>query len=288
MSPRTFETFLLCALFGAALVACGDGGGGNNSGSGGTGGAAGSGLGGNNFNQCGVAAPLPADTGQCTAVTAPAIADFDDFAGTAPEAYGYYINGEPPTANALQGGLVHVGDGSNTDGGAAVVATEMVVGEGGAGYALQISNTNAMNWGGLLMFYFVSSGTTAACVNANGYRGVELSIRGTSPTGRFGVTIGMLDTTPVSDKGLCANANADDCKSATLELALPADATTWAHVQVPWSALTPGVGSGLACVPVTGQNIVRLVIQPFMKYPPPNFMLEPGPYTMAVDNLGFY
>ena len=49
---------------------------------GGTGGTGGTGFGGNSFNQCGVAAPLPADTGQCTAVTAPTIADFDDYVGT--------------------------------------------------------------------------------------------------------------------------------------------------------------------------------------------------------------
>ena len=35
----------------------------------------GSGIGGSGFNQCGVAAPLPADTGQCTAVSAPTIAE---------------------------------------------------------------------------------------------------------------------------------------------------------------------------------------------------------------------
>jgi len=44
----------------------------------------GSGLGGNAFNQCGVAAPPPADTGQCTAVHAPLIADFDDYVAGAP------------------------------------------------------------------------------------------------------------------------------------------------------------------------------------------------------------
>jgi hypothetical protein len=41
-------------------------------------------------------------------------------------------------------------------------------------------------------------------------------------------------------------------------------------------------------VPVTGQNIVRIVIQPFMSYPPPNYLLQPGPYVMAVDNVRFY
>jgi hypothetical protein len=40
---------------------------------------------------------------------------------------------------------------------------------------------------------------------------------------------------------------------------------------VPWGALTPGVGKDLGCIPVTGQNIARLVIQLFMNYAPPDF-----------------
>jgi hypothetical protein len=247
------------------------------------------GLGGNTFNQCGVAAPLPAETGSCTAVTAPAIADFDDYvAGTAAGSYSYYVNGKPPAPGAQLGAILHVGDGSDTNGGTSVIATEMVAGEGAAGHALQISNTNATNWGGLLMFYFISGGATPGCLNAPAYTGVEFSIRGSSPSGRFGVSVGMLDTTPVADNGLCSNANVDDCKSASIEMRLPADAAAWTQVSVPWSALTPGVGSALSCVPVTGQNIVRLVIQPFMRYPPPNYMLEPGPYSIAVDNVRFF
>jgi hypothetical protein len=31
-------------------------------------------------------------------------------------------------------------------------------------------------------------------VNTQSFRGVEFSIRGTSPSGRFGVSVGMLDT----------------------------------------------------------------------------------------------
>jgi len=142
----------------------------------------------------------------------------------------------------------------------------MVTGEGGAGYALQIADTNAMNWGGLLMFYFISGGASTACLNAQDYQGVAFSIRGSSPSGRFGVSLGMLDTTPVADNGLCDNPTASDCKSATVESALPTDATTWMTVQVPWDSLTPGVGRARACVPVTGQNILRLVIQPFIAW----------------------
>ena len=138
------------------------------------------------------------------------------------------------------------------------------------------------------MFYFISGGTSTACLNAPDYHGVEFSIRGASPSGRFGVSLGMLDTTPVADNGLCDSPTASDCKSATVERKLPADAATWMKVQVPWSSLTPGVGRALSCVPVTGQNITRLVIQPFMSYPPPNYTLAPGPYAIAVDNVRFY
>jgi hypothetical protein len=276
---------LLGALAPGSFPACGGDGpaGGNMGGGGGTLPDGGS------FNQCGVTAPLPADTGQCTAVHAPSIADFDDYvAGAAAGGYTYYVNGKPPATDAVLGGVQHVGDGSDMNGGTAVITTDMVTGEGGTGYALQIADSNAVNWGGLLMFYFISGGAGTACLNAQGYSGVAFSIKGSSPSGRFGVSLGMLDTTPVSDNGLCDNPTASDCKSAAVEWALPADATTWMQVQVPWDALTPGVGRALSCVPVTGQNITRLVIQPFMSYPPPDFKLAPGPYVIVVDNLRFY
>ena len=286
---RRSSTLLLCSLVACTAAACGDGGqyGGNSSGTGGTG-LTGGGFAGASFNQCGVAAPLPADNGQCTGVTAPAITTFDDYvAGTAASSYTYNLSGTAPAASVL-GGLVHVGDGSDGNGGTSVIATDMVTGAGATGYALQISNTNATNWGGLLLLFFPQTGATPTCLNTQSYRGVEFSIKGTSPSGRFGVSVGMLDTIPVADNGRCDNATATDCKNATIELAMPVDGATWAQVQVPWSAFTPGVGSGRACVPLTGQNIVNLVIQPFMKYPPPNYTLEPGPYAIAVDNLRFF
>lgn len=288
---RASGLLLFGTLVAGNVSACGGDGParGGTGGSGGTTGTGGDGLDGGTFNQCGVAAPLPADTGQCTAVHAPLIADFDDYAaGASAGSYTYYVNAKPPAADAVLGGLQHIGDGSDMNGGTGVITTEMVAGEGGAGYALQIADTNAMNWGGLLMFYFISGGASTACLNAPDYKGVEFSIRGSSPSGRFGVSLGMLDTTPVADKGLCDSPTASDCKFATFESALPADATTWMKVQVPWDSLTPGVGRARACVPVTGQNISRLVIQPFMSYPPPDYKLAPGPYAIAVDNVRFY
>ncbi len=244
----------------------------------------GAGIGGSGFNQCGVAAPLPTNTGQCTTVSIPAITNFDDYTGGAAASYNFHINAN--TANPVLGSVLHVDDGSATgDAGTSVISTQMVTGEGGAGYALQISDTNATHWGGLLMFFIPSAG---ACLDAHSFGGVQFSIQGSSPSGRFGVNLGMLDTIATSDSGLCSNSTSSDCKDANVEFTLPADAATWTQIQIPWSSFTPGVGSGLSCVPVTGQNIVRLVIQPFMNYPPPNYTFQPGAYGIAVDNVKFY
>jgi hypothetical protein len=292
MPVRALRLLFICTL-ASPVAACGGDGqqGGNSGGSGGAGltGLGGlGGPGGNTFNECGVAAPLPTDTGHCTAVSAPAVVDFDDYtAGTAASSYTYYVNGKPPAGDAVLGAFLHIDDGSGTNG-TSVVSTEMVTGEGNAGYAVQISDSNAVNWGGILLFYFPSNGTSTTCLNAQSYSGVEFSVKGSSPSGRIGVSLGMLDTIAITDKGLCDNATATDCKNASIERSLSPDAATWAHVQVPWSAFTPGVGSGRACVPVTGQNVVQLAIQPFMSYPPPNYMLAPGPYAIAVDNVRFY
>jgi len=248
----------------------------------------GSGIGGSGFNQCGVAAPLPADTGQCTVVGAPTITDFDDYAGGEAASHTYYVNAEPPAADAVLGGILHIGDGSDTDGETSTITTEMVTGVSDAGYALQLANTNATNWGGLLMFYFIGAGSSLSCLDAQGYGGIEFSIKGSSPSGRYGVSLSMLETIPHGDDGLCENSDASDCKDANVELSLPADAETWVQVQLPWGSFTPGVGSAHSCVPVTGQNIVRLVIQPFMNYPPPDYTFEAGPYSIAVDDVRFY
>jgi len=273
-----------CALLAGLLAACSDDAhqGGKDAGATGLTGVDGlGGIGGNTFNQCGVAAPKPSDSGNCTAVSAPAIADFDDYApGTSAGAYTYQVGGK-------LGAILHIDDGSGSNGGTSVISTEMVTGEGNAGYAVQIADSNAVNWGGILLFYF-PSGTTPTCLNAPAYTGVEFSIKGSAPSGKIAVNLGMLDTIAVADHGLCDNATAADCKNANIEWPLPSDPAAWAHVQVPWSAFTPGIGSGRACVPVTGQNIVQLAIQPLMSYPPPDYTLAPGPYTIAVDNVRFY
>ena len=286
-------TLLIGALAAATtLAACGGGGahdGNASDGGGGQGGTAGGGLGGVAFNQCGVAAPLPADTGHCTAVHAPVIADFDDYVtGSAAGSYTFYVNGKPPAADAVLGAIQHIGDGSDMNGGTSIISTDMVSGASGAGYALQVADTNATHWGGALLFFFPSSGATATCLNGDSYQGVEFSIKGTAPSGRLNVSLAMLDTTPAGSNGLCNNANPNDCKNAAIALPMPADGATWATIRLPWGAFTPGIGSAQTCVPVTGQNIVQLVIQPLMKYPPPNYQFESGPYTLAVDDVRFF
>ena len=288
-APRTL---LYYALVASSLAACGGGSSQPNDGGGGTGGAVGTiggGFAGSAFNQCGVAAPLPADTGQCTAVNAPTIADFDDYVtGTAAASYTYYVNGKPPAPDALLGQIQHIGDGSDMNGGTSVISTDMVAGEGVTGYALQIADTNATHWGGVLVFYFPSSGTTAACLSAQSYQGIAFSIKGSSPSGSLDVSLAMLDTTPVASSGLCNSTAATDCKNATITLAMPADATAWTDIQLPWGAFTPGVGAGQTCIPLTGQNIVQLLLQPLMNYPPPNYTFQPGPYSLVVDNVRFF
>lgn len=239
------------------------------------------------FNECGVAAPLPVDTGQCTKVAAPVITNFDDYVDGEATSYTYYVGSNPPS-EAVLGGILHVGDGSDAEGEDSVISTQMVTGEGDAGYALEVANTNALNWGGLLMFYFPGAGPALTCLDALNYEGIEFSIKGASPSGRFGVNLSMLDTVPSGDSGFCDSTDASDCKDATIGLSLPQDAETWMKVQLPWSVFTPGVGGALSCVPVTGQNIVRLVIQPYMSYPPPDYNFEAGPYSIVVDNVQFY
>jgi hypothetical protein len=287
LRPWRFLVFSTFSLAASTLTACSDDAQGEGTGSGGTDSTGRIDTSGRSFNECGVAAPLPAETGQCTAVAAPLVTDFDDYAGTDAGSYTYSVSAAPPS-EAVRGAILHVGDGSDMNGGTGVVTTEMVTGEGDAGYALQIANTNAMNWGGLLMFYFPFGGAISSCLDGRDYEGVEFSVKGDAPSGRFGVNLGTLDTIATADNGLCNNPTATDCKDANVEFSLPADPAEWFRVLVPWSAFTPGIGSGASCVPATGQNVVRIVIQPFMSYPPPDYTFEPGAYTLTIDNLRFY
>jgi hypothetical protein len=286
---------LICALLASTASACGSGTPGEKT-AGGTGGTTGeggvtadAGLEDANFNQCGVAAPLPADTGHCVTVHTPAITNFDDYVpGTSASSYTYYVNGKPPATDAVLGVIQHIGDGSDMNGGTSVISTDMVTGEGGAGYALQIADTDATHWGGALLFYLPASAAPGTCLNAQAFHGVGFSIQGSAPSGSFAVSLATLETMTVANGGLCKSADSTKCLNATITLPMPADTTTWKSIQLPWSAFTPGVGSGQNCIPVTGQNIVQLIIQPLMSYPPPNYSLQPGPYTVAVDNVAFF
>ncbi len=85
----------------------------------------------------------------------------------------------------------------------------MVPGAADAGYALQFSNTNAANWGGLLMLYFPGTSATSSCLDASAYTGVEFSIKGSVPSGKFGVGLNMLDTMASTDGGLCDSASGE-------------------------------------------------------------------------------
>src|SRR5687768_6443644 len=94
--------FVVLGHASITLSACSDGaqeGGAGNSGPNPTGGIDTTGR---SFNECGVAAPLPAETGQCAALAAPLIANFDDFAGTDAGSYSYTMSGKPP-AEAVRG-----------------------------------------------------------------------------------------------------------------------------------------------------------------------------------------
>ena len=310
MSRQSLSFALLLALPLAALdlPACvddsgGTGGGGeggdpsahwSTGGAGGDSGAGGSGATGNSetvlvtfqdepLNQCGVAAPGPADVGSCTTVSSPVIVDFDDYEDGPADSYAFHVGGESGTPGSVLGGLLHIDDGSD----GATITTEMVAGADGSPYAIRIASDDAQNWGGLLMLYFPSGGDIA-CLDGSEYAGIELSLKGSSPSGNAGVTLGMVDTNPTADGGLCDNASSDDCKEANVQVALPEDPEKWSRIQIPWSAFVPGMGSDGQCIPANGMNLMRLVVQPYMVYAPPTWEFSPGAYSLTIDSVRFY
>ena len=218
---------------------------------------------------------------------APAIADFDDYtAGTAASSYTYYVNGEAARS----------GRGARRDS-----AHRRRVGherrdqrhrhrDGGGRGQRRLRDADRRtatrsNWGGLLLFYFPSNG---ACLNAQSYRGVEFSIKGSSPSGRIGVSLGMLDT--IAGHGqrglrqrdgerLQERQRRTETGVGRRDLGARADPVERVHARRrQWARVRAGHRA----------EHLQLAIQPFMNYPPPNYTLAPGPYTIAVDNVRFY
>jgi hypothetical protein len=245
--------------------------------------------------------------GSCTLVTAPSITDFETWMPTTadgavnnPANFSFYVNGAPPVANGVLGGLLYINDGDG------MPALTMVPGYM-SNWAVHMGTTTAptmvdagtSDYGGLLIFYFpFPSVTMPSCVNPANYSGIQFWVQGqsgsisaTAPNGLMGVSLSTVETEPMSANaatpsgGTCdATADAGACKAPGLQFAIPA---TWTLKQLPWGAFVGGI-SNSGCAGAPGSGILRLVLQPFESYPPPNYQVSPMPYFLEVDNVSFY
>ncbi len=227
---------------------------------------------------------------RCVPAMTTLVTNFDDFMPTSadgsvtpPADYTFYVNGQPPAANSLLGGLLFINDGDGTPG------VTMVPGYNNTTYAAQFGTTTPVglvdasaDFGGFLELYFPA--VPLGCVEPTGYNGISFWAEGTSGASTFGVTIGTVESVPIPD-GACDNsADAASCGDFTAKYTLPA---VWTQFQVPWSSFTGGhVTSGCATAP--GSGIIRIQFFPYELYAPPAYTISPMPYTMTVDDVEFY
>lgn len=212
----------------------------------------------------------------CTQVGSTSFLDFDSYDGTN---LSFLVAGEAV-------GGVYMGPWELTDEGdetspdpAPTYALEMHTGFGDTGYALNVSDQEAKIWGGGVGFWM------GGCVDAATYSGVRLQVRGSVPTGTVRLEVATRDTLPPSTDGVGA-CTTTDCANAAAEFAVGLDPQEWTQIDLPWSAFTPGVGSGSVAAPLSGFGIAGLTFSVSVQYDEVGAI--PGPYDLTIDEIGFF
>jgi hypothetical protein len=80
----------------------------------------------------------------------------------------------------------------------------------------------------------------------------------------------------------------DNCRSPTVEAPVSAN---WTLIQIPWSAFTPGIGSGGLPVFADGDEITGLTFLAaltFVETSPGTYEPVPSSYQLVLDDIGFF
>jgi hypothetical protein len=153
-------------------------------------------------------------------------------------------------------------------------------------YALRIDDTLAEKYGGGMGLWL------SACLNATKFTGITFWARGSSPTGKGTFTLSMAETLPITPStptgpvGLCAG-DMETCKHPSFKFDLT---DTWAKIEVPWSALTPGSAAGKT-VTADGHNVTQFQFAVELNWAPDAmgvYVPTPAPYELAIDTVTFY
>lgn len=238
-------------------------------------------VGGSTAGGTGGAAPKVKLCATKTTLTIPLMTNFDSYDGkTAADAWSFPFNGTAADPGVPYAGPYTFNDMTGTP------FIGMVGGASASTYAISISNPMATGWGGALAFWM-------GCANASAYAGVQFNARGTIPTGMVSVSLTMEQTSapdPIDANGGGTCDAGAMCKSPQAAVAVTAD---WQLIKIPWSMFAPGVGSAMAAVAPTGDNLagfsfsVGLV---YMESPAGSMMYvaTPAAYDFQLDDLGFY
>lgn len=250
------------------------GSGGSGGGSSGTGGSAATSAGGGGPVGTACASPI------ALAGTKPAIADFEEYDGSADLSTWSFALGGDSSSGILAGTF---GYGDEPSGFPEAFA--MVEGNGSS-YGLGISDSLSEEYGGGMGLWI------SECLNASAFAGLSFWVRGNSPTGDAKVSLMMQETaanmpaTADAKIGTCPGTD-EQCVHPSYTFAVTDD---WTEIQIPWLSFTAGSAAGTAVVP-DGRNVWQIQYDIGLVWAPDaNDVYAPTPaeYELVIDDLTFY
>ena len=214
------------------------------------------------------------------AATTPAIADFDDYDGSADLSVWSFALGGNSATGVFAGTFVY---GDEPTGFPETFA--MVAGSDST-YALSISDTLAEEYGGGLGLWI------SECLDATAFSGISFWVRGNGPTATAKLSLLMEETTsatattPDDSIGTCMGT---DMTCVHPSFTFPVT-DTWTQIEVPWSSVMPGNAAGTTVV-ADGSNIWQIQFDIGLVWTTDTAGVShptPAPYEFVVDNLTFY
>jgi hypothetical protein len=242
-----------------------------------TGGAAGTGAGGSSVESAGLA---------CAKAilldgTKPGIANFDSYDGSVVSKWLFSLGDDSSTG--IWAGPFGYGDREGTE---TVETFDMTDGHNSL-YALRVKDTNAQKYGGGMGIWM------SGCLDATKFTGVSFWVRGVAPTGTAKLSLMIKETTATTPlkaeykTGTCPGVTDSTCIPPKYEFEVK---DTWALIQIPWTAFSPGVVPGGEVRP-DGSNIWQLQFDiglQWVKDATDTWVPVPGAYELVVDDMAFY
>lgn len=186
------------------------------------------------------------------------VIDFEGYDGTTlASEFQFNFNGDEAGNGAVYAGLWELSDLTGA------YALSLISGAEGSTWAASASNDSAADWGG-------GFGIWSGCMDASAFTGIQFWVNATTPAATAGLSMGIGGDLQVSAKFNIAAAG------------------EWTLVQLPFTSFA----SDPAGDTTDGSSIGNFVFAAHMNYAQDaasgEWLPQPGAFSVAVDNIGFY